>query len=82
MIELQVPSRRWITVREAAELYAMHPKTILSLCRQRRIPHSRVPSVRGGHGQVRVDRLSFDAQLEAGLVLPEAPAPLDRRRRS
>lgn len=72
--------RRWLTVHEAAELYAMHYKTVLSLCRSRRIPFTRVPSARGGHGQIRIDRLGVDRMLEASLVTPTADPPLDRRR--
>jgi len=75
-------SRRWLTPKETGELYGLHPKTVLSLCRQRRIPHTRVPSVRGGHGQIRVDRLGFDRMLEDGLVMPASEGPLDRRHKS
>ena len=75
------PARRFITVSEAAELYSAHPKTILALCRARRIPHTRMPSARGGYGQIRIDRIGTDKILEAGLVLPAEDAPLDRRRK-
>ena len=75
------PGRRFISVNEAAELYAVHPKTVLFYCRAKRWPHTRLPSLRGGHGQIRVDRVGVDAMLEAGLVLPAEAPPLDRRHR-
>jgi len=61
--------RRWLTVPEAASAYGLHPKTIYSLCQQRLIPHSRIPSLRGGRGMVRIDRKRLDEQLEAGEVV-------------
>ncbi|MBE3126339.1 MAG: hypothetical protein IMZ57_11870 [Acidobacteria bacterium] len=72
--------RRFITVTEAAEVYSMHYKTILALCRARKIPHTRMPSVSGGRGQIRIDRVGCDKMLEGGLVLPAEAQPLDRRR--
>lgn len=74
------PARRWISPQECGELYGWHYKTVLALCRARRIPFARLPSLRGGHGQVRVDRLGLEQMLEAGLVMPAAASPLDRRR--
>ena len=73
--------RRWLRVDEASELYGLHPKTLFRLCSQRLIPPARIPSVRGGRGQIRIDRPAFDAMLEAGEVIPTS-APLDRRRRA
>lgn len=73
--------RRWLRVDEAAELYGIHAKTLFRLCSRRLIPHARIPSARGGRGQIRIDRPAFDAMLEAGEVLP-ASASIDRRRRS
>lgn len=77
----EAPARRWISPQETAELLGVHYKSVLSLCRARRIPHTRLPSLRGGRGQIRVDRVGLEQLLEAGLVLPAAPPPLDRRRR-
>jgi len=73
--------RRWLTVRETGELYGLHPKTVFLLCSQRKIPHTRIPSARGGRGQVRVDRVAFDKLLSEREVLVEAPPELDRRKR-
>ena len=72
--------KRWLTVRETGELYGLHPKTVFLLCRQRKIPHTRIPSARGGRGQVRIDRLGFDKLLEEREV-QATEKPLDRRRR-
>ena len=78
---MDVAARRFISCREAAELYGLHPKSIQALCRQQRIPHTRIPSIRGGRGQIRVDRVAFDQQLEAQAApVIEAPS-LDRRLR-
>jgi hypothetical protein len=64
--------RRWLTIPEAAEFYGLHPKSLYVLCRQRLIPFTRLPSLRGGRGQLRIDRKRLDEQLEAGeLVLDE-----------
>lgn len=74
--------RRWLTVRETGEAYSLHPKTVLALCRQRRIPHTRLPSARGGRGQIRIDRVAFDQQLAEREVLPTTePVRIDRRRK-
>jgi len=72
--------RRWVSCREFGELYHLHPKTVLLLCRQRRIPFTRLPSIRGGRGGIRVDIQKFEEMLAVGEILP-ASAPLDRRRR-
>lgn len=73
--------RRWLTVRETSELYRLHQKTVLSLCQQRKIAHTRIPSIRGGRGQIRIDRAAFDRQLEEREILPLIePARVDRRR--
>lgn len=73
-------ARRWLTTAEAAQLYGWHPKSVLALCARRRIPHVRLPSVRGGRGQIRIDRVALDRQLEANLVQPAPAEPLDRRK--
>jgi len=77
-----IPACRWISPAETAELYGWHYKSVLALCRAKRIPFTRLPSLRGGHGQIRVDIVGLEKMLEAGLVLPTEPAPLDRRRRT
>ncbi len=78
---MDISARRWISCREAGQFYGLHPKTLLALCRQQRIPHVRIPSIHGGRGQIRIDRVAFDGQLE-GQVAPVIEAPsLDRRRR-
>jgi hypothetical protein len=65
-----VLERRWLTIPEAAEAYGLHPKSLYVLCRNHLIPFTRLPSLRGGRGQLRIDRRRFDEQLEAGeLVL-------------
>ncbi len=70
--------RRWLTVREAGEVYGLHPKTVFLLCAHHKIPHTRIPSARGGRGQVRVDRVGFDRLLEERGV-PALETPLDKR---
>jgi len=78
---MDVQARRWLTIKLASEVYSLHPKTLLALCRQQRIPHTRIPSIHGGRGQIRVDRVEFDKQLLVAAV-PVAEAPsLDRRLR-
>ena len=72
--------RRWISVREAAELYSLHPKTVARLCSLRKIPFSRLPSSRGVRGGIRIDKIACDRMLESGLVVPAEAPPLDRRR--
>jgi len=79
---MSIPGRRWLTVAEVSDLYSLHRKTILALCRARRIPHARFPSVSGGHGKILIDLSGLEAILEQSLVLPAEPAPLDRRRRT
>jgi hypothetical protein len=76
---MDVSGRRWLTIKLASEVYSLHPKTLLALCRQKRVPFSRVPSIHGGRGQIRIDRSALDRQLEAGEVLPAEATP-DRRR--
>lgn len=78
---MDLSARRFISCREAAALYGLHPKSILALCRQQLIPCVRLPSIHGGRGRLRVDRAAFDQQLEAQAV-PVTEAPLDRRRKS
>lgn len=63
--------RRWLTIPEAAEVYGLHPKSLYVLCRKRLIPFSRIPSLRGGRGQLRIDRKRMDEQLEAGEIVVE-----------
>ena len=79
MIDLS--ARRWISVKEAGVLYSLHPKTIARLCSLRKIPFTRIPSSRGGHGVLRIDRVAFDQHLEEQAVTV-ATEPLDRRRRT
>jgi len=74
--------RRWLKISDAAEVYSLHPKTLFLLCAQNKIPHTRIPSARGGRGSVRVDRVGFDKLLEDGLVVPVERPSLDRRRRT
>jgi hypothetical protein len=72
--------RRWASCGRVAEIYGWHPKTVQKLCAQRRIPFCRLPSTRGGRGQIRVDLIALEQLLEASTVRPAA-APLDNRRR-
>jgi hypothetical protein len=64
--------RRWLTIPEAAEAYGLHPKSLYVLCRNRLIPFTRLPSLRGGRGQLRIDRKRLDEQLEAGELVLDA----------
>jgi len=57
---------RWLTIEQASQAYGLHPKSLYVLCRQRLIPFTRLPSLRGGRGQLRIDRKKLDEQLEAG----------------
>jgi hypothetical protein len=61
--------RRWLSIPEAAEVYGLHRKSLYILCKKRLIPFSRIPSLRGGRGQLRIDAKKFDEQLEAGEVV-------------
>jgi hypothetical protein len=64
--------RRWLSIPEAAEVYGLHPKSLYVLCRKRLIPFSRIPSLRGGRGQLRIDAKKFDEMLEAGECVLDA----------
>jgi len=75
---MSIVDRRWLTVREAGEVYGLHPKTVFLLCAHHKIPHTRIPSARGGRGQVRVDRVGFDKLLEERGI-PAIEKPLDQR---
>jgi hypothetical protein len=57
--------RRWLTIPEAAEVYGLHSKSLYILCRKHLIPFTRIPSLRGGRGQLRIDAKKLNAQLEA-----------------
>ncbi len=61
--------RRWLTIPEAAEAYGLHPKSLYVLCRNHLIPFTRLPSLRGGRGQLRIDRKRMDEQLESKEVV-------------
>jgi excisionase family DNA binding protein len=56
--------KRWLTVDEAGEVYSLHPTTVYKLCKERRIPWVRIPSLRNGRGMVRIDRRRMDELLE------------------
>ena len=56
---------RWLTIPAASAEYGLHPKTLYKLCRERRIPFARIPSLHGGRGQLRIDRVRLDEMLEA-----------------
>jgi len=60
---------RWLTIEQASQAYGLHPKSLYVLCRQRLIPFTRLPSLRGGRGQLRIDRKRLDEQLEAGEII-------------
>jgi excisionase family DNA binding protein len=73
--------RRFLTVRQAGELYGLHPKTVRALCRARKLAHVRIPSVNGGRGQIRIDRIAVDRMLEEREVVPVTEqARIDRRK--
>jgi len=61
--------RRWLTIPEASTAYGLHTKTLYELCRRRLVPHSRIPSLRGGRGMVRIDAKKFNEMLEADEVV-------------
>lgn len=74
--------KRWLTVRETAEAYSWHPKTVLALARARKIPFTRLPSARGGRGSIRIDRVALDRELWEREIQPTAePTRIDRRRK-
>ena len=56
---------RWLTIPAASTEYCLHPKTLYTLCRECRIPFARIPSLHGGRGQLRIDRVRLDEMLEA-----------------
>ena len=77
---MDAPTRRWLTVSQAAGLISLHPKSVYQLCRQRQLTYSRIPSLRGGRGMIRVDRIGLERMLEERAV-QAVEAPLDRRRK-
>ena len=80
---MDVSARRWISPAECAEYLHVHIKSVYLLCRERKLPATRLPAIRGrgGRGRVLIDRLALDVMLEQRAV-PVAEAPLDRRRKS
>jgi len=56
--------KRWLTIEDAATEYRLHKKSLYSLVRQNLIPYARIPSLRGGRGQIRIDARRLDEQLE------------------
>jgi len=78
---MDAPARRWLTVAQAADLIGLHPKSVYQLCRQRQITYTKIPSLRGGRGMVRVDRIGLERMLEERAV-QAIEAPLDKRRRA
>jgi len=75
--------RRWISPAECAEYLHVHIKSVYMLCRERKLPATRLPAIRGhgGRGRVLIDRQGLDRLLEEGLV-PVAEELLDKRRRA
>jgi len=57
--------KRWLTIEDASAEYGLHPKSLYTLCRKNLIPYARIPSLRGGRGQIRIDARKLDEQLEA-----------------
>lgn len=76
---MDAPARRWLTVSQTADLISLHPKSVYQLCRQRQLTYSRIPSLQGGRGMIRVDRISIERMLEERAV-QAVEAPLDKRR--
>jgi len=62
---IMASERRWLSIAEASAAYGLHTKTLYELCRRQLVPHSRIPSLRGGRGQLRIDRVRLDEMLEA-----------------
>jgi len=56
---------RWLTIERASEAYGLSRKSLYTLCKERRIPFARIPSLHGGRGMVRIDAKKFDEMLEA-----------------
>lgn len=68
---------RWLSIPDASLAYGLHRKTLYALCRKNLIPFSRIPSLRGGRGMIRIDRRRFDEQLEGSEIIVD---PSGRRR--
>jgi excisionase family DNA binding protein len=51
--------RRWLTVREVAELLRAHPKTIFAW-----VSSGKLPAARIGNRFVRIDGKALEAELE------------------
>jgi len=66
--------RRWLTIPEASAAYGLHVKTLYELCRRQLVPHSRIPSLRGGRGMVRIDARKFNEMLEAQEIVLDTRA--------
>ena len=62
--------RRWLTIREAAELLAINPKTASAWCLTHRLPAARV----GGRGSWRVDRVKLEEDFERQIKDNSRPA--------
>jgi hypothetical protein len=77
---MDAPARRWLTIAQAADLIGLHPKSVYQLCRKRKITYSKIPSLRGGRGMIRVDRIGLERMLEERAV-QAVETPHDRRRR-
>jgi len=54
----EVPRRRWLTIREAADYLGLHPKTCYVMAGKGILPAARIG------GTIRVDLLKLDEFLE------------------
>ena len=63
--------KRWLSIPEAAEYYGLHPKSLYELTKQRLIPFTRIPSLRGGRGMIRIDRRRLDELMEQDEIVLE-----------
>ncbi len=75
---------RWLSIPAASLAYGLHVQTLYSLCKQKKIPFVKIPSIRpGGRGQIRIDRRRYDEQLERQeIVLDEQTARMSTGRRT
>jgi len=63
---------RWLTIESASVEYGLHRKSLYALCRKNLIPFARIPSLRGGRGQLRIDARKLDEMLEGQEIVLDA----------
>ena len=62
---------RWLTIAQASEAYGLCRQSLYFLCKKNLIPFARIPSLRGGRGQLRIDAKRWDERLEAQEIVSD-----------